>query len=529
MSEPMRPRRDNPWYVEAFLAAGGWIAGLLAAAAIFAFVGFLFTNNKEMRAAAATGLAIGLAFVAAGSVLGRAGAGDFRRHFSIAMISAGLTAATVGTWYLVWDLLGGDQPDGGGDATKVAYAGLATATLYLAPAALAARRVKDGILAFLTTSAWFWIVGASLIVLADRQDGPTLPLQVFPAAAALAGLAFFTLARDRLGAAGAALLIAPMLFYEAARNGAGFIGVPSLLHAGPASSAVFAAGAVWCLILLRDRYPLPGLLAATALIAAGIWLLPDAGAIAILILLAGMAAGHRGLTAVGVVALTWFVGKFYYDLSMTLLQKSAILAGLGAATLGGALALRRLQRGAPAAAAPPGARRSLLANIAFGLLLIGALAVVNRSAMKLEADFREARAIFLPLGPVDPRSILQGDYMVLWFRETIYPAVDQIEALPERGEVFLKVDADGVAAFSRIPATDDVPAADEIRLDYVRRGGAMRYCPDSYFFQEGEADLFAAARFAVVKVAPDGKTRLVALADENRKVIEPPRRQASCC
>jgi len=519
-----KPRRDNPWYVETMLAIGGWIAGLLAAAAIFAFVGLLFKDYANVRGAAGTGLAIGLVFVGAGSFLGRLGAGDFRRHFSIAMISAGLTAATVGTWYLIWSTVAGDGKDiVGGDARMIAHAGLATAALYVAPAAIAARSVRDGILTFLTTSAWFWIVGVSLIALADRSVGALAPLRVFPPAAALIGLAAFTLARQRLGAAGAALLVAPMVFYEVARN-SGFLGIPAL-HAGIASSFVFAAGAVWCLVLLRNLYPLPGLLGATALISAGIWFLPDAGAIAILILLAGMAAGHRGLAAVGVVALAWFVSKFYYDLSMTLLTKSAIMAGLGAATLIGALASRRLTRGASTmASAATAARRSLLATILFGGLLLGALGVVNRSVMALEADFREARNIYLPLGPVDPRSILQGDYMVLAFRETIYPPFDEIESLPPRGEVFLRLDADGVASFSRVAQDGDAPAPDEVRIDYLNRGGRLRYCPESYFFQEGEADHFARARFAVVKVAADGKTRLVALADTDRKIIEPPRR-----
>lgn len=518
-------RRNNPWYVETMLAIGGWIAGLLAAAAILAFVGLLFKNYANARAAAGTGLAIGLAFVGAGSALGRAGVGDFRRHFSIAMIAAGLTAATLGGWYLIWSLLAGEGKDVvGGDATRIAHAGLATAALYVVPAAFAARRVKDGILTFLATSAWFWIVNASLIMLVDGGRGASLPLRIFPAAAALTGLACFTLARRRLGALGAALLIAPMIFYEVARNGGGFIGIPAL-HGGVASSFVYAAGAVWCLVQLRDRYPLIGLLAATALIAAGIWFLPDAGAIAILIILAGMAAGHRGLAAVGVVALAWFIGKFYYDLSMTLLTKSAVMAGLGAATLTGALVLRRLQRGPTGSARAPSLdRRPVVVSLLFGGLLLGALGLVNRSVIELEADFKDARSIYLPLGPVDPRSIIQGDYMVLAFRETIYPPFEEIEPLPERGEVFLKLDGDGVASFSRLAQAGDAAAGDEIRIDYVKRGSVMRYCPDSYFFQEGEADAFALARFAVLKVAPDGKTRLVALADADRKVIEPPRR-----
>ncbi|MEQ1929942.1 MAG: GDYXXLXY domain-containing protein [Parvularculaceae bacterium] len=513
--------RDNPWYAETFLAIGGWIAGLLAAGAIGAFVATIFTDFTNPRAAAGTGLAIGLAFVLLGSRMGRAGSGDFRRHFAISMIAAGLTAATASTWYLVWSILDGDGKGVVGSGATVGHAGLVTALLFIPAAALAARAVKDGILTFLTTSAWFWIVGFALMTLVDEKPwGPTA-LQTFPPASAVLGLGLFTGDQSRRRAAvGAALLIAPMIFYLTLRGGIGFLGIEAF-QAGTAANFVFAAGAVYCLIRLRDRYPLWGLLAGTALISAGIWLLPDSGAIAILILLAGMAAGHRGLAAVGVVALAWFVGKFYYDLSMTLLQKSAVLAGLGAATLAGALIARRLEAGASASPIAMAGRRPILASLAFGALLLGSLALVNRSVLRLESDFREARDIYLPLGPVDPRSLIQGDYMVLAFRETIYPEFEAIEALPARGEVFLKLDGDGVAAFSRVAGAGDTPGPDEIRIDYTKEASGLRYCPTSYFFQEGEAEIFNAARFAVLRVAPDGKTRLAALADSERKIIQP--------
>lgn len=518
----MSARHDNPWYAETFLAIGGWIAGLLAAGAIFAFVGTIFTSVAGDKGAAATALGIGLGFVLFGGWFGKSGVGDFRRHFAISTIAAGLTAATLGCGYLIWSALDSGAKDViGADQRKAAWSGLATAVLFVPVAALAARTVKDGILTFLTTSAWFWIVGASLMIGSDDQAFGATPLQVFPPAAALLGLALFTGIPQRLPAVGAALLIAPMIFYATLQGGIGLIGVEAL-HTHLANKFLYAAGAAFCLILLRDRYPLLGLLGGTGLIAAGVWFLPDSGGIAILILLAGMAAGHRGFAAVGVAALAWFIGKFYYDLSMTLLQKSAVMGGLGAATLAGALLARRLQT-APAVSPALKERRSLLAVLAFGALLAGSLALTNRSAMKIEAEFAEARTIYLPLGPVDPRSILQGDYMFLAFRETIYPPFEMIEKLPERGEVFLKLDADGVASFSRIAGSGDAPATDEIRVDYLKSGGSLRYCPNTFFFQEGEGEIFNAARFAVVKVAADGKTRLIALADENRKIVGPTR------
>lgn len=518
----------SPWYVETFLAIGGWIAGLLAAGAIFAFVAMLFSDLKNMKAAAGVALAIGLLFVFFGTRVGKGRRTDFGRHFAIALIAAGLTAAVAGFWYLAWSLLDaihvveeGARPE----TREIAFSGMAASLFLIAAGAFAARAVKDGILTFLTVSAWFWIVAASIAILREETSVARAAFELFPPAAALIGLFLFTqpIGRRVHAAAGAALMIAPMIFFETLRGGMGLFGVDPL-ESGRLSSAVFAAGAVYCLALIRDRYRLAGILAATALITAGMWFLTDAGRVAMLLLLAGFAANHRGLAAVGVAALAWFVGKFYHDLSMTLLAKSAILGGLGFATLAGALALKGVSRTAAplgeSGAAPP-TRRALIGTLAFGALLLGALGFVNNLAAKLDRAFSDARTIFLPLGPVDPRSLIQGDYMVLNFRETIYPPFESITALPDRGEVFLRLDADGVAAFSRLAGPADAPGTDEIRVEYLMSGGAIRYCPTSFFFQEGEADAFAAARFAVVLVAPDGQTRLVELADENRKVIAP--------
>lgn len=518
-------RTGSPWYVETFLAIGGWIAGLLAAGAIFAFVAAIFTGSTMQEAPAAFALALGLGFVFFGVRFGRGRAGDFRRHFSISMIAAGLTAATAGGWYLLWSALGGFQDAAqAGGPRRVGMAGLGASLLLAGVGAYAARAMRDGILTFLAASAWFWIVALSLALLGGERFDQNFLFRNFPAAAALVGVVLFTrpVGREIFAAVGAALLIAPMIFFETLRGGVGLIGI-----VGPGQSslngAALLAGAVYCFILIRDRYPLGGLLAATALITAAIHLLPDAGGVAVLILLAGLAASHRGLSAVGVVALAWFVGKFYYDLSMTLLEKSAILAGLGLATLAGVVLFERLSQKNAARAAPAEGvrRRPLIAILAFGALLLGALLLINRGVIALERDFAGAREILLPLGPVDPRSILQGDYMILSFRETIYPDPEEQEGLSDRGEVFLKLDADGVAAYSRIAKAGDVPGPDEIRVDYARRGGALAYCPESFFFQEGEAEIFSAARFAVLAVAADGKTRLVALADAERRRIDP--------
>ncbi|WDI32745.1 GDYXXLXY domain-containing protein [Hyphococcus flavus] len=518
----MSTEKQTPWYVETFLAIGGWIAGLLAAIAIFAMAAGLVASVGKFapEIGAFISVMIGAGFVFFGVSMMQPDRGDFRRHFAIASTAAGLTAATAGVWFLLFSLFGGANDAA---AMTVGVAGLITSALLTAAGFFIARIMRDGIFTFLITLAVYGVATAALIILRDDTGfGWRTDIYLAAPVALLGCWLFINAPQDNLSRpAGAAMLIAPMLHYAIARNAQFIFGAGADPQIWLIGEALFAAAALYCLWILRRRYAALPLLASGALVLAAIWFLPSAGAVAIIMLLSAIAANHRGFAVVSIAAVIWFISRFYYDLSMTLLEKSALMAAMGAATLFGALIFNRFQSGVGAAKSTP-QRHRLLAAFGFAALLVVALTLVNRSVWRLETQFRDATEIYLPLGPRDPRSILQGDYMVLNFRNDIYPPFDAIEALPRGGEIFLKLDENNVAAFSRIPAAGDAPGPDEIRIDYVKTNSRrIRYVPQSFFFQEGEAELFQPARFAIVKVTDDGNARLTALADENRQRIGP--------
>ena len=62
--------------------------------------------------------------------------------------------------------------------------------------------------------------------------------------------------------------------------------------------------------------------------------------------------------------------------------------------------------------------------MALGALLV--LGVVNAAIVGKETIKREGDTVYLPLAPVDPRSLMQGDYMALRFT-----LVRELEALNE--------------------------------------------------------------------------------------------------
>jgi len=157
-----------------------------------------------------------------------------------------------------------------------------------------------------------------------------------------------------------------------------------------------------------------------------------------------------------------------------------------------------------------------------GLALV--LGAVNLSIREKQEVLANGQRVLLELRPVDPRSLMQGDYMQLGYGETSAPGAEITAQMPPQGTVILKLDENEVATFSRI---DDGTALQEgeIRMQYKLRleRGSVRYGAESFFFQEGDAKLYEEAKYGVLRVDEEGASVLVGLAGEDRKLIEKPK------
>ena len=157
--------------------------------------------------------------------------------------------------------------------------------------------------------------------------------------------------------------------------------------------------------------------------------------------------------------------------------------------------------------------RKGLAVAAGLLILIG----VNWTIVQRERLLADGRPVLLELAPVDPRSLMQGDYMALRYRlaAEAFAGVD----LQTAGDGYLLValDEHHRAAFKRLLKADDgfQTAADEIKLRYRLRAGVVRFATNAFFFQEGTAAAYAKARFGEFRVADSGEMILIGLRDEN--------------
>ena len=143
--------------------------------------------------------------------------------------------------------------------------------------------------------------------------------------------------------------------------------------------------------------------------------------------------------------------------------------------------------------------------IVSGVLILGA---VNWSIIAKERIKTNGERIYLELAPVDPRSLMQGDYMALRFA-----LATEFEAL-DSGHAPLLVDGNGVARLNPDPAKATLHIRYRVRNHQVWLG------TNAYFFEEGSADRYTGARYGEFRIdRKSGEAVLVGLRDENFKAL----------
>ncbi len=171
-----------------------------------------------------------------------------------------------------------------------------------------------------------------------------------------------------------------------------------------------------------------------------------------------------------------------------------------------------------------------MARIVAMLSLVAILVLVNWSILKKEDQLASGKIVYLELAPVDPRSLMQGDYMSLNFRigTEVYRDLPKTKeyrgwrhnADASDGYVIVKLNQNGVASFKAL-YTGQALGADETLMRYRVRNGAVKFATNAFFFQEGDAKFYQPAHYGQFRVDGEGELLLVAMYDKDLKKLGP--------
>jgi uncharacterized membrane-anchored protein len=144
------------------------------------------------------------------------------------------------------------------------------------------------------------------------------------------------------------------------------------------------------------------------------------------------------------------------------------------------------------------------------LVLALVLAAVNGMVVSKEMILRHGQSMLLKLQPVDPRSLIQGDYMALRYSILNSVTLDETE---RQGCLVVRLDENNVAQFVRVHKGEALASGEH--LLYYHKRGHLKLGAESFLFQETKASEYRRARYAEFKVASDGKSVLAGLRGEN--------------
>ncbi|RYG02527.1 MAG: hypothetical protein EOO02_10390 [Chitinophagaceae bacterium] len=150
------------------------------------------------------------------------------------------------------------------------------------------------------------------------------------------------------------------------------------------------------------------------------------------------------------------------------------------------------------------------------LNLVVLLAAFNHSVYKKEKLVSEGQLVFLELAPVDPRSLMQGDYMRLSYAIARDLNTDSI---PHKGFCIVTLNDSAVASRVRLQTELRPLTSGEHAIRYSSGSWSINLGAESYFFQEGEADKYALAKYGGLRLNEKGESVLVGLYDKNLKKL----------
>ena len=158
-------------------------------------------------------------------------------------------------------------------------------------------------------------------------------------------------------------------------------------------------------------------------------------------------------------------------------------------------------------------------NKTLWLVTILFLLVFNYQIFEKEKVIANGQEVFLALAPVDPRSLMQGDFMQLRYQVATQLQAQFFSENSQDGFATIQLDERNIGTLVEDVASAHNQNGTRLKMFYRRRGTQVKIATDAYFFQEGHGEDFSSAKYGVLRLGNDGHPVLIGLADNNLKLM----------
>lgn len=153
--------------------------------------------------------------------------------------------------------------------------------------------------------------------------------------------------------------------------------------------------------------------------------------------------------------------------------------------------------------------------VVLNLLLL--MLAFGYSVIKEEKNLNK-KTFYIKTVPIDPRSLIQGDYMILNYDITESARAEARNL--RKGYIRVRINDLKVAEFIGVDR-EYLPSSDnELSIQFHQNDSTIDIGVNSYLFQEGTGDKFQKAKYAEVIELKNGKLRLKHLLDEKFNIIK---------
>ncbi len=505
-------KQDLPWYIMVIHGFSGWLAAFFLLAFFASAFGFLFVQATSFIAIAA-----GLICSTVAYAIFRSQLSTFVFHLALAISLCGQLMVATGLFFMT-------QLDIGVSFYLLAAYQLLLSVLIhqfshrfiTAFFGLISLLLALNVNGFYAVGSAILSVVFSIIWIRESRWGHLRPM-LLP-----------------IGLAIAVVLVFSSGFFLSERSLLGtWVSAPSswlFAHAPIISSAFVAMVCANVVLLLLkenniDLLSTTGALSLVAifgLIAISFWIVGLSTGL--LIVLIGFARQRNTLLVLGILATVGFFSWYYYQLDQTLLFKSFVLMALALALLLSWFVIKYLY---PVSVQHVGTGfhfRPIWRHGMAGVTVLVVLILININIVQKQQLIANGETLYLRLAPVDPRSLMQGDYMRLGFelaqqtRVRFNELYQHYTLMPSHGFIVVEKSDDDVATFVDVYQHQTLETH-QFTVPYKFTNHRIVIVTDAFYFQEGLAKHFQQARYGLFKRGEDGELLLVNLVDEALKIL----------